>query len=183
LLGFYLFTRHLFTSTLQFQGSSILLHVLYGYGSAKFQTMFSKMKPAIFYAIIPLIALMFFVVRYQTDEYIGGVYESVASFMILGVILYQPKISIFNFLDNPFFTYLGRISYSLYLVHFSVLYILARFMFIALPGLSYSTNYLAIHSSLFVLSLLITLPISHLLNIYIETPPVTFFNNYLRNKK
>lgn len=149
----------------------------------KFQKLFSQFPPKLFYLINPVLFFYFFAIRYLTDEYRGGVYESIASFIMLGIILYQPKIKIFDFLDNKFFVYLGRISYSLYLVHFSILYILARIMFILLPAFDYANNYLLVHTLLFIVSLGITIPVSHFLNKYIEIPPVTFMNRYFLKKR
>lgn len=154
-----------------------------GMSLPKFKELFARFNPFWFYLISPVLLCFFFVIRFQTNEYLGGVYESVASFILLGIILYQPKVKIFNFLDNRLFVYLGRISYSLYLVHFSVLYLLARFMFQLLPNLPYSSYYLAIHSALLVISLGITVPISHLLNRFVELPPVLFFNRLLAKKE
>lgn len=148
----------------------------------QFKTIFTNLKPVIFYLISPLLLYFFFVIRYQTDEYVGGVFETVASFIFLGIILYQPRVRIFDFLDNKFFVYLGKISYSLYLVHFSVLYALARIIFQFFPFLPFGSHYLFIHTFLFLVSLGISIPVSHWLNKYIEIPPVTFFNKFLYQK-
>lgn len=148
----------------------------------KFTSQFSKIKPTFFIFSLPILLTLLFTIRYQTDEYFGGIIESVICFAIMGVILYQPKVKVFDFLDNSFFVYLGRISYSLYLVHFSILYALARVLLQFMPNLPYQEYYLFFHTVLFFISTALSIPVSHILNRYVETPPVTYLKSRLLEK-
>ena len=148
----------------------------------KFSEYFTKISDGLSLLLVPVLSLSLFVVRYQTDEYIGGVFETICAFVLLGIIIYKPAFTLFSFLENKFFLYLGKISYSLYLVHFSVLYCIARIMFQFLPTINYENHYLLTHTILFLLSFLATIPISEFVNKYIENPPVVAVNNLLKKK-
>jgi len=177
---FFVYASFTFLNIPGFRDFRYLYMFFLGMTLPKYESLFAKTKPVLFYLLIPALLFFFFVIRYQTDEYVGGVFETIASFVLLGVILYQPKMKTLDFLDNKYFVYLGKISYSLYLVHFSILYLLARFMFQAFPGLDYSSHYLVIHGLLLAVSLLITIPVSQFINRYIETPPVVWLNSKLK---
>ncbi len=148
-----------------------------------YEEYFKKIPFYIFYSLLPFLLICLLVVRYQTDEYIGGVFETVASWIIFGFVVYQPTIKVFRFLENKFFLFLGRISYGLYLVHFSVLYCLARIMFQYFPQINYSQHYLATHLVLLIISLLITIPISIFVHQYVETPPGNYITSFFKRKK
>lgn len=115
-------------------------------------------------------------IRYQVGEYMGGVVESLYATYLIGVLAYNDKISLFNFLDKPIFQYLGRISYSLYLLHFTVLYGVSKLLFELAPNYDYSHNYLLIQTVLFFVSTAICIPISHLMYHYVEKPSIELTN-------
>jgi peptidoglycan/LPS O-acetylase OafA/YrhL len=83
-------------------------------------------------------------------------------FMILGVALsrYQTKI-----LVNPIITYIGKISFSMYLVHFAVLYWMTHFHFV-----DFVENGLANYSIRFLIVILGTVLLSTLTYKFIELP-------------
>lgn len=68
-------------------------------------------------------------------------YHVIGSFLILGVLLNSNRMqSIFS---HRFFAYLGKVSFSLYLVHFTVICSLGGFIFLFLsPHLTYGSNVL-----------------------------------------
>lgn len=68
-------------------------------------------------------------------------YHVIGSFLILGVLLNSNRMqSIFS---HRLFAYLGKVSFSLYLVHFTVICSLGSFMFLFLsPLLTYGSNVL-----------------------------------------
>ncbi len=142
-----------------------------GLSLPKFQYFFSSISPKLISIfIIPAITFMF-VIRYATDEYIGGVYETIVGWFVIGFMVYN-RTKIFDFLNSAIMLFFGKISYSLYLIHFSILYILARLMFIYLPNLPYQENYLLIHSTLLIVSLAIATVVSMIVHRYIEEPSV-----------
>jgi peptidoglycan/LPS O-acetylase OafA/YrhL len=140
-----------------------------GLSLVKFSGFFSKLPSWVIYLTIPLGLFVLTDMRYLTDEYIGGVGEAVASWFLIGVLCYNLNTKIFNFLDTGILKFFGKISYSLYLIHFSVLYVLARFMFQNLV-LPFDQYYLLTHSLLFIVSLAIATGISVLVYQFVEKP-------------
>jgi len=76
-------------------------------------------------------------------------------------------------LDGKVLKFFGKISYSLYLIHFSVLYVISRFMFQNLPNLPYQEHYFLIHTTLFIISTIIATGVSLLVYKFIELPSQT----------
>jgi peptidoglycan/LPS O-acetylase OafA/YrhL len=140
----------------------------------KFQVMFAKAPNWLVSILLPFGLVTLLGYRYLTNEYQGGVVESLISFFIIGLAAYGSKVKVLNVLDGKTLKFFGKISYSLYLIHFSVLYVLARTMFQLLPNLPYQNQYLTIHIVLFVLSTLIATGVSLLVYKYIELPSHTF---------
>jgi len=136
----------------------------------KFKSLFTDIPGWLINLLVFIGLLLLLMIRYISDEYFGGLVESIISWFIIGIIVYNGKTKIFGFLDQKIFLFFGKISYSLYLVHFTVLYILARLMFSWLPNLPYSGSYLPIHMALFVLSLFIATLVSLFVHHYIEIP-------------
>jgi len=136
----------------------------------KFKTLFSTISNRLATIVLPFGLIFLLGFRYPTNEYYGGVVESIVSFFIIGIAAYGDKVSALDFLNRKFFQFFGKISYSLYLIHFSVLYILSRIMFQNLPNLPYANQYLIIHFSLFLLSVIIATGVSLLVYKYIELP-------------
>lgn len=189
--SFYLLTRktswwvdHILTVLLIYASFTVLnlpgfrdLRYLYmfflGLTLPKFGTFFSRVASPLIWLATPLLLILLFVIRYATDEYLGGVVEAFISWLIIGLIVYQPQTKFFDLLNHPKLLYFGKISYSLYLIHFSVLYIIARAMFMFFPDLPYATQYLGIHTGLFLLSLAVATLISHLVYRLLELPSLT----------
>ena len=136
----------------------------------KFKKNFSS-TPAIWInlLILPLLfAALYF--RYLFDIYYASLAESIFAFFLLGQITYNEKLDVFKFLENQLFKFLGKISYSLYLVHFSVLYVLARLSFQHFSPALLLNNYLVTHVILFVVSLVLATAVSTLMYHFIEMP-------------
>ena len=142
----------------------------------KFQKQFSLAPNRLISIMLPFAALLLLSYRYSTNEYQGGVVESIISFFIIGIAAYSEKVKSLNFLDGKLLQFYGKISYSFYLINFSVLYVFSRLMFQKLPHLPYQEEYLYIHLTLFLLSVLVTTGISLLVYKYIETPSKNFAN-------
>ena len=142
----------------------------------KFKMLFEKIPNWIVWVTLPMCLFVMLDLRYLTDEYIGGLGESIVAFFYIGILAYSSLINVFDFLNTRLMAFYGKISYSLYLIHFSVLYIIAKLMFDFLPNLPYSQNYFGIHSILFAVSLVIATGFSVLINKYIETPSVKLAN-------
>ena len=136
----------------------------------KFKEIFAKTPNWLAALALPFAVIILLGFRYLTDEYVGGVIEAIISFFIIGLACYGNKVSILNFLDGKILKFFGKISYSLYLIHFSVLYFLSKFMFQTLPNLPYQNEYLLIHICLFTISTAIATGISVLVYKYIELP-------------
>ena len=108
----------------------------------------------------------------MTDEYVGGLGEAIVAWFYLGLMAYNHKETIFNFLDSKILQFFGKISYSLYLIHFSVLYIFAKIVLDYLPNLPYTQNYLAFHLMFFVISTILATYLSIFMNKFVEEPSV-----------
>lgn len=136
----------------------------------KFKPFFEKIKTWFLIASLPIAMYLLLDYRYMTNEYLGGAFEALVSWFYLGIMAYNTKTKLFNFLDNNILQYFGKISYSLYLVHFTVLYILVRLLFDAFPNLPYTQYYLYFHLTFFVITTAIATGLSALVNKYIESP-------------
>lgn len=147
----------------------------------KFQKMFSSIPNWLAALVMPFAIIILLGFRYLTDEYVGGVAESIISFFLIGLAAFGNRVSILNFLDGKVIKFFGKISYSLYLIHFSVLYILGRLMFQNLPSLPYANQYLLIHICLFTISTVIATGVSYLVYKYIELPSQTL-SKFIGNK-
>lgn len=137
----------------------------------QFKYFFESFPKWLIHLALPIMVYVMFTVRYQTNEYRGGVWESYISWFILGLVIYQSSLKIFSFLTKPWLLFIGKISYSLYLIHFSVLYTLARVLFQFFPQINYTDNYLPTHFFLLFTSAILTIPLSWLVYNYIEKLP------------
>ena len=147
----------------------------------KFKNMFTSVPSWLVSLSLPFAVIVLLGFRYLTDEYIGGLMESVISFFVIGFAAFGNKIFILNFLDGKALQFFGKISYSFYLINFSVLYLFSRLMFQKFSHLPYQDQYLLIHICLFTLSVIVTTAISLLVYKYIEQPSKIFANK-LGNK-
>lgn len=142
----------------------------------KFKNLFIQFPSWLAYWSFPLSLLILLDIRYLIGEYYGGLVEAIISFGYIGYMAYNTKLNLFNFLNSKTLQFLGKISYSLYLIHFTVLYILAKFVLDYLPNLPYSQYYFLIHLSLFFISTVLATGLSVLVNKYIEVPSINLAN-------
>ncbi|KKT40427.1 hypothetical protein A3K29_03440 [Candidatus Collierbacteria bacterium RIFOXYB2_FULL_46_14] len=136
----------------------------------RYKGFFTAIPGWLIHSSAPFVLISLLSVRHVTDEYLGGLIESVVAWFAIGTIVFGIQTKMFDFFNNKVLLFFGRISYSLYLVHFTVLYILARVMFNVYPNLPYGSAYFIIHVSLFILSLSIATLISLLVYRYVEIP-------------
>jgi len=147
------------------------LYMFYlGLSIPKFRSFFSILPNWFAWLFLPPATLVLLGFSYLTDQYLGGVVESLISFFLIGISVYGTKITTLNFLESKILLFFGKISYSLYLIHFSVLYLLTRLMFIYLPNLPFSANYFLIHLMLFFVSTILATGVSILVYRFIELP-------------
>jgi len=139
----------------------------------KFKNFFSSIPNWTATLILPFAVILMLFIRYLTNEYQGGLVEAIISFFIIGMAAYGDKVKVLNFLDSKVMKFFGKISYSLYLIHFSVLYVISRFMFQNLPNLPFQEHYFLIHTALFTLSTIIATGVSLLVFKFIELPSKT----------
>lgn len=137
----------------------------------QFEIFFKKITNRLFNLLIIPALVLIFTIRYQTNEYFGGVIESYVSWFILGVIIYKQNLPTLQFLNSKWLQFLGSISYSLYLIHFSVLYTIARILFQYFPSIDFGSHYLATHIFLLFSSAIVTIPTSYFVHKYIENLP------------
>jgi peptidoglycan/LPS O-acetylase OafA/YrhL len=138
----------------------------------KFRSTFENFPKWLFFVTLPFCLYILLDLRYMTNEYVGGLGEAVVAWFYLGLMSYNHKETIFNFLDSKFLQFFGKISYSLYLIHFSVLYIFAKLVLDYLPNLPYTQNYVAIHLMFFIISTILATYLSIFMNKFVEEPSV-----------
>lgn len=138
----------------------------------KFKSLFENFPRWLFSITLPICLYIILDLRYMTDEYVGGLGEAIVAWFYLGLMAYNHKETIFNFLDSKILQFFGKISYSLYLIHFSVLYIFAKIVLDYLPNLPYTQNYLAFHLMFFVISTILATYLSIFMNKFVEEPSV-----------
>jgi peptidoglycan/LPS O-acetylase OafA/YrhL len=130
--------------------------------------------------LISLIAICF-VLQIFLFKYVGtnSEFMSVVEYVSL-VLLYHILFALLilgklNFINNVITQFLGRISYSMYLIHLYPSGLLIGFF----------TNSRHFHFNLWLVILLVVLPYiiitSYLLNKYIEVPGVLFFKKHFQN--
>jgi len=150
------------------------LYMFYaGISLPKFKTFFEKINSRQVISLLPLILYLVFIFRYQTDEYLGGVGESLACWFLVGTISYSGT-KFFNFLEDKVLKFFGQISYSLYLIHFTVLYILASTMFHYFK-FEFTRYYFLSHLVLLFSSLVLSIFLSVYVYRYVEKGAIQLF--------
>lgn len=99
--------------------------------------------------------------------------DAVESIILGGVLLVLipcnwPRLK--NLLLTPSMQFLGRISYSFYLFHVPVLCFVWSMIARMCPQVLYLHSHFIIISLLFILSLALTIPLAHAMELYIEQP-------------
>lgn len=159
------------------------LYMFYaGISLLKFSYFFSKIPGWLIYIFLPVGLYLLMDYRYLTNEYTGGLVEALVSWFLVGILAYNHKLNLFNFLESKVLMFYGKISYSLYLTHFSVLYVLARLMYENI-NLPYDQYYLLTHLVLFIVSLSLSTIISNLIYSYIEKPSLLLSKKLLIPEK
>lgn len=102
----------------------------------------------------------------------GVLAEGFAATCVLIALLEGPELRLFRILDKPFTLFLGRVSYSFYLLHPLALFLVAQWTYTRV-----SQHDLIAHSMLFgllwvPLSLLLTLPAAWALHRWVELPGI-----------
>lgn len=102
----------------------------------------------------------------------GVLVEGLAATCVLVILLEGPELRIFRLLDKPATLFLGRVSYSFYLLHPLAMFLVAQWTYARV-----SQNDLVAHSMLFALlwcplSLLLTLPAAWALHRWVELPGI-----------
>lgn len=79
----------------------------------------------------------------ETNNCLGIMKTTRWGIFFIGLVLFQKTFKI-KFITNPFFVFLGKISYSLYLFHYFMIIIYNRYVHIEDPYLDFGTRYLII---------------------------------------
>lgn len=115
---------------------------------------------------IPAIVVCLLVPHFGHNEMI----YTIAITIIIALMAGLPKHKLFSILDFPVARFVGKISYSLYLLHFPISYSLAGLMFYIFASDTIYKNSILFSILLAAGSVLMTLPFSIMLFTYIEKP-------------
>ena len=63
----------------------------------KFIKFFADLPKWLISLSFPFLLILLLIIRYATDEYFGGVIESLISWLIIGTVVYSEKTKIFDF--------------------------------------------------------------------------------------
>ena len=127
-------------------------------------------KPLFLLAVL----LLLHVIIGGNNSYVG---LSGIAFMGLLIALSKRRIKI---LVNPFFTYLGEVSYSSYLVHFAVIMALERFHFVDYIDVNNKLTGILNYTIRFLLILSCTMVIATLFYRFVELPMQKVGRNLIR---
>lgn len=94
--------------------------------------------------------------------------------LFLGVLIYVPTKFVSKVLTSKVFQFLGKVSYSFYLFHFLVLYVLVRFLLQYVDNQVLHSNFLLFEFGIALVSLSVTAGLSHFLYLYVEAPCISF---------
>jgi len=98
--------------------------------------------------------------------------EAIAAAMLLSLIVYGRELRCYRLLDHPLVRFFGKISYSLYLVHYLVMYVFATMLFTHTPEgslMRYPVVYSAIIATVTVLGSTALAALSY---VWIERPGI-----------
>ncbi len=110
----------------------------------------------------------------------GWVVSSIAAYSVISLLSASEGRTSIPLLDTRLSHFLGRISYSFYLWHFPVLYVLGTLGFATLdPALCQRWPNL-LDNLLFAISVLVTIPLAWLSHRALERPCITFANTLTR---
>ena len=116
------------------------------------------------------------------DSYtrIQTIHTFVAALLVVSIICSKPLIS---FLSHKIFTYLGRISFGVYLMHIPVLFTLTMFAFIHLRN---HFHYVPAAVIACAITLPFVIPVAHLFTKFIDEPAIRFssyvYKRFFENK-
>lgn len=108
--------------------------------------------------------------RYVSSDTIPIVIEALSAGMIVCRMVYGAMSPSFRFLDLKGVRFLGRISYSFYLFHLVVLYILARSMVATFPGMLPDLPALVWNIGFTVVSVVVTMGLAWITYTWVEKP-------------
>lgn len=92
---------------------------------------------------------------------------------VIAVIFHLPRDPVFRFLDQSLVKFFGRISYSFYLLHWPVVYVMAGIMFSTVPATLLIREPVMFSFGLAVLSVGVATPLSMLSFYFIEKPCIS----------
>ena len=98
--------------------------------------------------------------------------EAIAAAVVLALIVYGRELHCYRLLDHPLIRFYGRISYSLYLCHYLVMYIFATMLFTYAPDgslMRYPVVYSAMIAAVTVLGATILAVLSY---VWVEKPGI-----------
>ncbi|MBC7861390.1 MAG: acyltransferase [Bacteroidia bacterium] len=125
--------------------------------------------------ILPFSGFLFFPINHSliTPEQTAALYHSLAASALLCIVLLSGGLK--NFLSKKIFVYLGKISFSMYLLHVLIIGLLTHLM-AYLSGMQEGTKYHLAAIAVFIIYLLVVFILSELFYRWVDRPAVKFSN-------
>ncbi len=104
-------------------------------------------------------------------RFLGGEYAMLGAVLLFCGTLLNPRLQVL--LSNKFLAYIGRISFSVYAIHFLVLCSLSSWLLVRFHG---SMDYQALALLNFIAYLICTIAIAHMLTVLVDEPTTRLAN-------
>jgi len=109
-----------------------------------------------------------FMTDLSARDALAPILQTIGAALVLGTVVYGPELRIFRVLDSRLVRFYGRMSYSFYLYHYTVLYALALLVMRSLSPFAPIPHAIGIQVGLFLLSIAATTPIAWLSYLTVE---------------
>jgi len=103
--------------------------------------------------------------------------------VFIAVIFHFPKTRIFSFLDWPVLKFYGRNSYSFYLLHWPVVYVMSGLMFRMIPAPKLTAHPILYSFGLALVSIAVATPLAHWSYHFVERPCMLFAKSLRRREE
>ena len=105
-------------------------------------------------------------------------YQAAGAASLLALVFFEPALKPLQVLDSQLVKFYGRISYSFYLLHLNVMFVLAMLLVRWIPPDRLTALPLLWNSVLFIVSVAVVTPLAWMLYRFIERPFINFSKKF-----